>query len=130
MALASSIFDTGITWKIKDKFAMLLERLSCEDLCKEVRRIRFARKECASFIQLHAPSAAQFAHLEQLRVYVAGVGGSGIAMTQIVRGLAVCANLYGFVETCMAHEIDHLSDIPVISDKNACVVVWTFVVQF
>ena len=82
-------------------------------------------------IQLHAPSAAQFAHLEQLRVYVAGVGGSGIAMTQIVRGLAVCANLYGFVETCMAHEIDHLSDIPpVISDKNACVVVWTFVVQF
>ena len=39
MALASSIFDTGITWKIKDEFAVLLEWLSSEDLRKVICRI-------------------------------------------------------------------------------------------
>ena len=39
MALASGVFDTGITWKIKDEFAVLLEWLSGEDLCKEICRI-------------------------------------------------------------------------------------------
>ena len=39
MALASSILDTGITWKIKDEFAVLLEWLSSEDLRKVICRI-------------------------------------------------------------------------------------------
>ena len=77
MALASGIFDTGITWEIKDKLAMLLERLTGEDLREQICRIGLAR----DMLQLHTPSAAQLAHLEQLPVDMAGVTGSGVAMT-------------------------------------------------
>ena len=79
MALASGIFDTGITWEIKDKFAMLLERLSGEDLREQICRIGLAR----NMLQLHTPSAAQLAHLEYLPIDMVGVTGSGIAMTQM-----------------------------------------------
>ena len=60
MALTPSVLDTSVTWKVKDKLAMFLERLPREDLREEVRWIRFAR----NVLQLHAPSAAQLAHLE------------------------------------------------------------------
>ena len=55
MALASSILDTGITWKIKDKFAVLLEWLSGEDLRKrkQICWIGLARN---MLLQLHAPN--------------------------------------------------------------------------
>ena len=59
MALTPSVLDTSVTWKVKDKLAMLLERLPREDLREEVRWIRFAR----NVLQLHAPSAAQLAHI-------------------------------------------------------------------
>ena len=36
MALASGILDTGVTWEIKDKLAMLLERLTGEDLREQI----------------------------------------------------------------------------------------------
>ena len=81
MALASGILDTGVTWEIKDKLAMLLERLTGEDLGEQICRIGLAR----DMLQLHASSAAQLAHLKQLPVDMAGVTGSGIAMTQVVR---------------------------------------------
>ena len=42
MALASGILDTGVTWEIKDKLAMLLERLTGEDLGKQICRIGLA----------------------------------------------------------------------------------------
>ena len=74
MALASGVFDTGITWEIKDKLTMLLERLTGEDLREQICRISFAR----DMLQLHTPSAAQLAHLEQLPIDVAGVTGSGV----------------------------------------------------
>ena len=54
MALASGVFDTGITWEIKDKLTMLLERLTGEDLREQICRIGLAR----DMLQLHAPSAA------------------------------------------------------------------------
>ena len=107
MALASSVFDTGITWEIKDKLAMLLERLTGEDLREQICRISFAR----DMLQLHTPSAAQLAHLEQLPIDVAGVTGSGIAMTQVVRSLAVCAHLHRLVKARVTHETDNLGDV-------------------
>ena len=54
MALASGVFDTGITWEIKDKLAMLFEWLTGEDLRKQICRVSFAR----DMLQLHTPSAA------------------------------------------------------------------------
>ena len=41
----------------------------------------------------YAPSAAQLTHLKELTVDVAGVCGSGIAVTEVMSGFTVSANL-------------------------------------
>ena len=53
MALASGVFDTGITWEIKDKLTMLLERLTGEDLREQICRISFARPTTGDSEQRH-----------------------------------------------------------------------------
>ena len=57
MALASGILDTGVTWEIKDKLAMLLERLTGEDLGEQICRIGLARPEYASAARVQRRAA-------------------------------------------------------------------------
>ena len=71
MALAPSVLDTSVTWKVKDKLAMFLERLPREDLREQVSRIQLGRNE----LHVYNAGAAQLAHLEHLAVDVTRILG-------------------------------------------------------
>ena len=66
-----SILNAGVTWKVQRDLSVLLEELPAQNLRKQISRIRLARNVANS----DEPCTAKLAHLEQLSVHVARVGG-------------------------------------------------------